>query len=526
MAFVNLSGILTNSIGGIDVGATLKMTHLSTTGDTLSSTITELMIPPDGAYDIDLNYGIVRFDYTTDFTQVFLAITTINADTTATTIAELLNSIVEPTSPQLLLFQDILADAQTAETNAAASAAAASADAATITAGGYVKREDITAPILGERDVRFQLLSASASLRHGQSDATPLDDPRNFFRGLNSPDSWGDFTNIGTGTTSFGRNGASFAYLGTTLGHDCITYGVASFAGGAGSATGNPDIPADGAAYGYSSFVYGKDSHAQGRISHAIGERCDALSDHSNAQGKECVAGPGLLTHPNEEGGAGIVSPGNYAIAFGRRSEAYGDEAISLGVAVTAYNGAQVFGSGINTGSPLVNSLKQSIAFGRNVDVPTILVREPAVVANGNYGRLGINNPLPTERIDALVNAGDVVGITLPTTSATSAKLALGGLVGGTRRDIFSIEWNHPNGGQPLGVTTISQNETLVATIDEAANVTMARGMEVSGIGYKVLGVRVVAGQQAFIPDAGVGQEIDRINRILALLKAHGLMAT
>ena len=129
MAFVNLSGILTNSIGGIDVGATLKMTHLSTTGDTLSSTITELIIPPNGAYDIDLNFGIVRFDYTTEFTQVFLATTTINGDTTATTITELLNSVVPPTNAQLLLFQDILADAVTAETNAAASAASAAANA-------------------------------------------------------------------------------------------------------------------------------------------------------------------------------------------------------------------------------------------------------------------------------------------------------------------------------------------------------------------------------------------------------------
>jgi len=129
MAFVNLSGVLTDPIGGFDVGGILKMTHITTTGDTLSSTVTELIIPPDGTYDIDLNFGVVRFDYTTDFTQNFIAITTVNGDTTATTIPELLNAVVPPTNAQLLLFQDILADAVTAETNAAASAASAASNA-------------------------------------------------------------------------------------------------------------------------------------------------------------------------------------------------------------------------------------------------------------------------------------------------------------------------------------------------------------------------------------------------------------
>jgi len=129
MAFVNLSGILTNPIGGFDVGGILKITHLTATGNTIPSTAVEIIIPPNGAYDIDLNFGVVRFDYTTEFTQNFVAITTVNGDTTATTIPELLNAVVPPTNAQLLLFQDILADAVTAETNAAASAAAAAASA-------------------------------------------------------------------------------------------------------------------------------------------------------------------------------------------------------------------------------------------------------------------------------------------------------------------------------------------------------------------------------------------------------------
>lgn len=42
----------------------------------------------------------------------------------------------------------------------------------------------------------------------------------------------GDVRNIGAGSVSFGRNGASYAYLTTTVGHDCVTYGAASMAGG------------------------------------------------------------------------------------------------------------------------------------------------------------------------------------------------------------------------------------------------------------------------------------------------------
>lgn len=134
MAFVNLSGVLTDSIGLFDVGSVLTITHVSTTGNVLPSTVTKLIVPPNGAYNINLNYGNVRFDYTSEFTKSFIAIVTVNADTTATSIPELLNANVPPTNAQLLEFQDLLSDAQTAETNAAASAVSAAASAASLTA--------------------------------------------------------------------------------------------------------------------------------------------------------------------------------------------------------------------------------------------------------------------------------------------------------------------------------------------------------------------------------------------------------
>ena len=57
MASINLSGILTNAFLGVDVGGVMLFTQLSNTGDTVASTEVKLIIPPDGSYNIDLNFG-------------------------------------------------------------------------------------------------------------------------------------------------------------------------------------------------------------------------------------------------------------------------------------------------------------------------------------------------------------------------------------------------------------------------------------------------------------------------------------
>lgn len=57
-------------------------------------------------------------------------------------------------------------------------------------------------------------------LRVGGSDLEPLDDEKNYWRGLPSRNSWGNPAMIGDYSVSFNRNGASFAVYTTTFGHD------------------------------------------------------------------------------------------------------------------------------------------------------------------------------------------------------------------------------------------------------------------------------------------------------------------
>ena len=134
MASVNLSGVLLNPEKEPDVGAVVKFTLLTTTGDTVKSSTSELIVPPDGAYNIDIVYGNLRVDYVSEFTERFVAIVTVNGDTVATSLPELLNAAVPPTDAQLLEFQGILADAVTAQVAAEAAETGAVAAEATLLA--------------------------------------------------------------------------------------------------------------------------------------------------------------------------------------------------------------------------------------------------------------------------------------------------------------------------------------------------------------------------------------------------------
>lgn len=385
----------------------------------------------------------------------------------------------------------------------------------------WVEKLDITPAVLDERDVRFQITDTKAAIRYGLNEAIPKDDEFNFFRGLPSQDAWGDPLNIGIGSASFGRNGASYAYLSTTFGHDCSAYGVASTVGGAGSTSGNPDDP-NNSLFGYCAFAHGKNTQSKGRVAHSVGEQCVAGSDYSDASGFECVTGPADIAHPNY-----VASNGLYAIAKGRRANAFGDEAIAMGVAVTAYNGAQVYGSGINTGSPLINSTPKSMAFGRSVDVATVKIFQPSAPANGAYGKLGFNtNATPLDLIEAHVKAGDTVSYISDATSATQITFRLGGRIGGVNRGIFDIKYTHPNAGQPFGVTTLLQNEVQFAQVATDGSITLAKALDLPGAGLKVAGTRIVGGQVAAIANSVGGDEAAKINSILAALRSHGLIAT
>ena len=135
MASVNLTGTLTNPEGEPDEGAIVKFTLLTTTGTTVSSSKSQLEVPQDGLYDIDIVYGNLRVDYINeDGSTRFVAIVTVNGDTVATSLPELLNAAVPPTDAQLLEFQGILADAVTAQVAAEAAETGAVAAEATLLA--------------------------------------------------------------------------------------------------------------------------------------------------------------------------------------------------------------------------------------------------------------------------------------------------------------------------------------------------------------------------------------------------------
>lgn len=373
------------------------------------------------------------------------------------------------------------------------------------------------APVLGS-PVRLKLNPIKASFLYGINDPTHLDDNLNNFRGLNNQNAWHD-SNIPIGGVAFGRNNVPFAYLSTALGHDCVGYGVASLVGGAGSATGNPDVPSDGANYGYCAIAWGKDSVAGGRISHAFGEQVFASSIHSEATGYGSTASRSLTSHPNGLGGGGLDNDGNSAIAKGYRANAYGVCAIAMGYNVTSYNNAITIGRGISDNEPLTNAVPNALALGMNTRHPTILVA-PADGGYESFGNLGINTTLPQERIDINVKTGDTIAVSIPTDG--NANLNFKAILGnGTKQSLFNIKVNNLNGGQAYGTTELSQNGNLSAVINQLASFDFRKPVFYNG-------VQILSDRKAAIANSsGTAADNQRaINAILAALRAHGLIAT
>lgn len=124
MASINLSGVLRDPTGEFAVGDKVRFTHKSTTGETPESAVSELTIGPTGAYNIDLEYGLVLVEYNDVRRRQYknLGVATVNQDNPATSIPELLNALVPASSPELIEFQAILADCITAQNEAELSA--------------------------------------------------------------------------------------------------------------------------------------------------------------------------------------------------------------------------------------------------------------------------------------------------------------------------------------------------------------------------------------------------------------------
>ena len=112
MASIILNGTLLDPSSKLAIGDEIRFTHRTTTGSTIQSAQSSLTIGVSGAYSIELQYGLILVEYKDYGSQQFknLGVVTVNQDSTATTLPELLNAIVPPTDAQLLEFQAILAN--------------------------------------------------------------------------------------------------------------------------------------------------------------------------------------------------------------------------------------------------------------------------------------------------------------------------------------------------------------------------------------------------------------------------------
>ena len=130
-----LSGRLEDPLNGLaDVGAELRFTMLTNTGNSLKTSTDTLVIDITGDYSFTLSYGQMLIEYkTSSQTREWTDMGTIvvNENTTATNIPELLASSVPPTDANILEFQALLAlteaAADASETSAIAAAASQSA---------------------------------------------------------------------------------------------------------------------------------------------------------------------------------------------------------------------------------------------------------------------------------------------------------------------------------------------------------------------------------------------------------------
>ncbi|CAH9015745.1 putative methyl-accepting chemotaxis protein [Vibrio phage 230E39-1] len=124
MASINLKGYLREPLGETSGGNKIVFTHVSTTGEVIAGSRTSYTVEANGYYDIDIEYGNVAIE-TSDLNSrswQYHGTTTINHETTATTLPTLLNSFVPPSDAQIILFQDLVKDAEDARDASAASA--------------------------------------------------------------------------------------------------------------------------------------------------------------------------------------------------------------------------------------------------------------------------------------------------------------------------------------------------------------------------------------------------------------------
>ena len=138
MANIRLTGQLVDPVDASpDVGAAMRFTHDTTTGETIKYAQSVVdFAPPSADYDFTLEYGRIVVEYKISDRAQYknLGMVIVNSTNQATTIPELLNAIV-PTTPDIILeMQAILANAQAAQAAAEQAAIEAEASAQSVTA--------------------------------------------------------------------------------------------------------------------------------------------------------------------------------------------------------------------------------------------------------------------------------------------------------------------------------------------------------------------------------------------------------
>ncbi|MFG3451151.1 hypothetical protein [Stutzerimonas stutzeri] len=272
----------------------------------------------------------------------------------------------------------------------------------------------------------------AGALRVGGSDVAPLNDERGYWSGLPSQDAWGDPANIGLFSASFNRNGAAYGSYSNTFGHDCVTYGTASLAGGAGSATGNPSTPNDAFA-GYCSFAYGKNNLA-------AGQKCAALGEEHAVNTRAAMAFG--YAHSLQPSAATLEPVG--ASAIGRSNNVTG-QGHALG------NNCNV-ADGIVIGDHIIGD-PESVTIG--YQFKSLRAQKPGL---SGRGFVGINNSRELEH-EVDIDLGDGQTCAITTDSFGSSHFALRGLnSGGLGHAILDIEWTNPNSGSAAGEIKLRVN--------------------------------------------------------------------
>lgn len=154
MASINVKGFLREPLGEASSGNKIIFTHVSTTGEVIAGFKTPYTVAVGGAYDINIEYGNVNI-MTSDLNgrswQNHGTIT-INADTVATTLPTLLNSAVPPTDAQILLFQELVKDAEDARDASGVSANESAVSAAASAASAVEAASNSILMTQGEHD--------------------------------------------------------------------------------------------------------------------------------------------------------------------------------------------------------------------------------------------------------------------------------------------------------------------------------------------------------------------------------------